>query len=283
MRDSVSGRDILRIRGGRGLGDSIYVRPIAEHFVKQGASVLVLTDHPLVFLGSGVPCRPFERIKVDVTAHYVGYKRQPGTTQWEDVCASSGIPTIPLRFNWEVRNHTMISGLKAQAGGRPMVLVHGGRRPMGRMDGFGMELLPRKEAFDAVLRALRDCFLIQVGRADEVYPLRAEVNLNGNTTVADLLDLGRCCAGVVAQCSFAIPLAEVFDKPLLAIWGAGISTSREPFVRSTTPIKVLSAPRDRFVMDDWDPEVLRDCALQWLSEGIRLNGHGAQEAAACAS
>lgn len=266
-RDGVSGQGIKRIRGGRGLGDAIYVRPIVDYVCKLGHAVTVLTDFPQVYIGTGVKTRQFERIKVDVCAHYVGYKSHAGTTQWQDVCKSSGVPIdLPLRFPWRVANPSMVSGLRAQAGGRPLVLVHGGRLPMGRTDGFGIELMPSAEAFGHVLAALRGCFLVQVGKASQVYPLKCEVDLNGSTTVRDIIDLGACCDAVVAQCSFAIPLAEAFNKPLLAVWGSKISGSREKFVRDTTPLKVLSGERDRFVMDDWDPAALRHASSAFMGE-----------------
>lgn len=266
-RDSVSGKLMKRVRGGRGLGDALYVRPVVDQLLKDGHSVTVLTDFPHLYIPTGAACRPFERIKVDYCAHYVGYKQHAGTTQWQDVCASVGMPLdLPFRFPWKVSNHSMISGLRAQAQGRPLVLVHGGRVPMGRTDGFGMELMPTSEAFNAVLDELRDCFLVQIGKAEQLYPVKSEVNLNGTTTIRDVIDLGACCDAVVAQCSFAVPLAEVFDKPLLAVWGSKISRSREWFVKSTTPLKVLSGSKDRFVMDEWSEEALRWAASDFMKE-----------------
>lgn len=255
----------LRVRGGRGLGDAIYVRPIADALVRAGNRVTVLTDYPHVYLGSDVAVLPFQRVRVDVVAHYVGGKRNPTTTQWQDVCSTANIFT-PLSISWSVRNHTLLRGLRAQAGSRPLVLVHGGRRPMARTDGFGMELMPKAEAFEAVLSALREtCFLVQIGKAEQLYPVRSHVNLNGSTSISDIMDLGRGCDAVVAQCSFAVPLAEAFGKPLLAVWGAGVYNSREPFVRSTTPHKVLSCPTDSFVLDDMELLSLRAASAAWLA------------------
>jgi hypothetical protein len=269
VKDSVSGGKAgivkqVRVRGGRGLGDSLYVRPIVDELVRRGDAVTVLTDYPHVFLGSGAKMRPFERIRVDVTAHYVGGKRNPKTTQWEDVCESANV-RVPLRFKWRTMNPSLIKGFRAEAADRPIVLVHGGRLPMERTDGFGIELLPKKEAFDIVMNELKKCFVIQIGNSSQIYQIRANVNLNGKTSVADVLDLGAECDAVIAQCSFAVPLAEVFGKPLLAIWGSKISSSREAFVRCTTPLKVLSSVNDYFVMDDWPETLIADSARSFLS------------------
>lgn len=243
-----------RIRGGRGLGDSLYLRPIVEKLIADGHQVTALTDYPDVFAGTGALTEPFTRERINVLAHYVGGKQRLGTTQWDDICASAQV-VVPLRTAWTVRNEVLIERLRDLAGGRPLVLVHGGRVPMGRTDGFGQELLPQAEAFYQVLGGLGDCFLVQIGQADQLYALGCDLALNGATSVTDLLDLGRSCDGVVGQCSFAVPLAEVFDRPLLAVWAAkGMQASSHPYVRQITPKKVLSKPSSMFVIDNWRPE-----------------------------
>lgn len=251
---------MITVRCGSGFGDSLYLRPVAEHLARRGA-VTALTNYADVFLGAPVLTEPFRRHKVDVVAHYVQRKAQPGTTQWEDVLLSAGITeTVPLRFNWSPRNSALVKKLRERAGDKPIVLVHGGRNPMDRKDSFGMELLPRAEAFNAVLHAMSHCFRVRVGRDPEIYPLACDLDLNRTTTVADVLDIASIADAVVAQCSFAVPLAEAFDKPLLAIWSATAASSREAFIRTATPEKILSGQRDTYVMDDWPVERLREAA-----------------------
>lgn len=252
---------MLRIRGGSGLGDAIYLRPIVEHFIRAGQLVTVCCGYPSVFEGTGATVVPFDRFNIQILAHYTGGKRRPGTTQWEDVCLSAGVGELPLRFDWTVRNTALIERLRTQAAGRPLVIVHGGRVPMARTDGFGRELLPEREAFDAALAAISNCFLVQVGKADQVYPLKVDLSLNGSTSVSDLLDLGSSCDAIVGQCSFVIPLAEAFDKPLLIVWAAeGMSPTHHYYISSITPEKVLSKPSSKFVVDDWPTEKIREVA-----------------------
>lgn len=251
----------MRIRGGAGLGDAIYIRPIAEHFVRAGEKVTVCSGYPDVFLGSGAAVEPFDRFNIQVLAHYVGGKRDTTTNQWQDICRSAGV-SVPLRFDWQVRNPQLLEAIKADAGGRSLVLVHGGRTPMGRTDGFGKELLPQKSAFDAALGAVGDsCFLVRVGKGADLYPLDVDVDLNGSTSVSDLLDIASICDGVIGQCSFAIPLAEVFDKPLLVVWAAhGMQSNMHPYICQITPQKVLSKPTSSFVVDDWTVDAIQEAA-----------------------
>lgn len=241
-----------RVRGGRGLGDTIYLRPIVESLIADGERVCVLTDYPDVFIGTGAETEIFGRNDINVLGHYVNGKQDTRTTQWDDICKSAGI-RVPLQFSWTPRNERLIASVKAKAGGAPIVLVHGGRVPMARKDKFGAELLPQRAAFDATLDGLVDCFTVCIGNAEQLYPLRVNLELNGSTSVPDLFDLAVICDGIVAQCSFAVPLAEVFDKPLLVIWAAhGMQQNMHPYVRAITPQKILSKPTSHFVVDDWD-------------------------------
>lgn len=255
----------MRIRGGAGLGDAIYLRAIAEHFVRAGKSVTVCSDYSDVFLGSGAQTAPFDRFNIDVLAHYTAGKYRGGTNQWQDICASAGVGDLPLKFSWQVRNQALVNQLLEDAGERPLVLVNGGRPPMARTDGFGAELLPEKAAFDAVLAAARDCFTVRVGKGPSLYEIPAVVDMNGGTSVSDILDIGSVAAGLIGQCSFVIPLAEAFDKPLLVVWSAaGMSSARHPYISSITPQKVLSKPSSRFVVDDWPRQDLERGAADWL-------------------
>ena len=249
---------MIRLRGGRGLGDSLYLRPIVDYLVRLGERVTALSDYPDVFLASGAEVQPFTRQGVVLLAHYRTGIGNPQTTQWQDVLRSARMPEgLPLRFSWTVRNATLVDALQARAAGKPLVLVHGGREPMNRTDGFALELMPERAAFATALDALRDCFLVRVGRGPRRYELPADADLDGDTTVADLLDVASQCAGVVAQCSFAVPLAECFDKPLLAIWSARGLVAREAYIRQLTPRKILCSTRDAFVMDDWSAKKIK--------------------------
>ncbi len=249
------------------MGDGMYVRAVCEHLAKTHSDITACTNYPELFDGTGIGTAPFSRQNIDRLAHYSARKAKTDSCQWDDVCDAAQIPRIPLKIAHQVRNRAMIERLRIFADGKPMILVHGGRVPMGRTDGFGKELLPNVEAFGAVLEALHDCFLIQIGNAEQVYALDCDITLNGSTTVTDLLDLGLACDGVVAQCSFAVPLAEVFDKPFLAVWAArGMAMGVHPYIRAIKPAKILSKPTSLHVVDDWTPEKIRGvaCGFRFL-------------------
>ena len=269
IRDGVSGkvidqRSVKTIRGGRGFGDALYIRPFAEHFQRENYRVRVLTDYRDVFRGLDATVEPFNRNGANVIAHYVGGKHNQGTTQWQDVCNSVGVQ-IPQRIEWKQNGGALLDTVRAEAKGRPIVLVNGGRYPMNRPDGFGLDLLPQKRAFDVVVGALSDCLTIRIGKGPEKYGIDCELDLSDATGAADVIDLAAICSGIVGQCSFAIPLAEVFDKPLLMIWSVRAKDAEHEFVRMIEPRKVLSKPTDSWVLDAVSDETLRNAARAFRS------------------
>jgi hypothetical protein len=256
------------VRGGSGLGDSLYVRVIAEHLLRLGHPVTAYTFHPDVFIGVDCRVEPFGKLGINVLAHYVGGKNNPATSQWDDVCDSAQVARIPLRFTWHIINQKLVDQVREQARGRPVVLIHGGRAPMNRTDNFGIELLPEKRAFDQVQEAIyRDVLFVRIGEGKQKYAMdRAEMDLWGKTSVADLLDLAWDCDALIGPCSFVVPLAEAFDKPLLAVWAAGgMHPARHPYLKSITPQKVLAKASSSFVIDDWGPERVAAKAKDFLA------------------
>lgn len=243
-----------RLRGGSGLGDSLYVRPICDELIRRGEQITVLSNYPDVFIGTGAEVKPFCRDNVQVVAHYVNGKSKAGTTQWQDICESAKVQA-EMRFTWSIRNLRLVDRLRSLAAGRPIILAHGGRAPMGRSDGFANDLLPERAAFERCLAELRDCFVVGIGSKDGVkYGIPVELDMTGSTSVSDLLDMAYSCDAVIAQCSFAIPLAECFDKPMLAVWSHRVHVSNQAYIKTITPQKVLSKSTSTFVMDDWTKE-----------------------------
>ena len=269
MRDSVSGEAIdteqrlrKRIRGGRGFGDAIYVRPVSEYFVRLGYRVTVMSDYADVFMGSGVEVESFNRNRINVTAHYTLGKHNPSTTQWQDVCRMAGVVT-PFCFTWNIRSRALIERVLGEAKGRPILLVNGGREPMNRIDGFGRALLPERCVFDNLLSCFGDCFTVRIGKGRAIYPVKCDLDLSDATKVSDVLDLTQIAAGVIGQCSFAIPLGEVFDKPVLVLWSHGIEKSPHPFIACMTPAKLLSKPSSAFVRDDVGVKGIEQAAVEF--------------------
>lgn len=247
-----------RVRSGRGLGDTLYMLSVVRHLVKQGVSLEVCTDFPEIFNGMPVSFDKFSRHNIDYLSHYTKRKHDQKTNQWEDICISAGVEGAELKIDWHVKNRALIDEIMERADGKKILFVHGGRPPMNRKDGFGMELLPDGKVFNFVLDKLEDFFRIQVGDSELVYTISSDMNLNRQTSVEDMLDIASIADGFVGQCSYIVPLAESFDRKLLAVWSSKGLDSSEEYVRTITPRKILSKPTSMHIVDDWDEtEILK--------------------------
>jgi hypothetical protein len=249
--------NMLRMRGGYGLGDAIYQRPIAEYLVSQGKEITVCTAYPEVFDGAGVTTAPFSRERIQILAHYSARRANP-TTQFQDMCECAKVPPLGLRFEWKVKGE-LCRQVRCQAKGKPVVLVHGGREPFGRTDGLGRELVPTQKAFAVALRGFADCFTVRFGNTAQ-YELKVDLDLAGKTSVSDLLDLGWACDAVVGQVSFVAPLSECFDKPFLAVWAQKGLDSRHEVIRQITPRKILSKATSHYVLDSFTEQQIAEGA-----------------------
>ena len=251
------------IRAGSGFGDTLYLYPIVKHLLLKGESLCVRTNYPEVFADLNVPCEAFSKTATDIVAHYVMGKQDKRTTQYEDMCRAARLDCVPpLSLCWEPRNEALLDDLRQRAAGRRMIVVHGGRAPMARTDGFGAELLPDQRAFIAALSVLdRDrFFMVRIGKATHLYPLPVELDLNNQTALTDIIDIASAAAGFVAQCSFIVPLSEMFDAPYLAVWAAKGLVSKDRYISAITPQKVLHKTSSSYVVDDWPAERIQEKA-----------------------
>lgn len=251
---------IIRTRCGSGLGDSIYLQSVVRYLVGQGKEVVALSNWPDVFrpLRGRATVEPFDRRNCNLVAHY-SMRRLRSTTQFQDCYHQAGIKEpVDLRLDWSVTDPGFIENLNAPiiATSKPIILVQMPRRPMDRVDGFGMNLLPRRVAMQSVINGLRGrAFIVMVGAGEQVYQLEGiDLDLTNKTTVAQLIDLGYIADAYLGYVSFMVPLAESLDKPFLAVWSRRGLEDRMEVVRSITPKKIFHKPAtSKAVFDDVKP------------------------------
>lgn len=246
---------MISIRGGSGLGDSLYMQAIARHLAGQGHRVEACSNWPDVFrplVATGaVTVSPFRRHPIDRLAHYARRRGVLGTTQFEDCCRTAGIPgRVELRLDWTVEDTALAAQLRRRD--PPAVAVQLPRAPMGRTDGFGRELLPDCAVLQRIIDRLRQAAtIVQIGAGEALYRFeRLDLDLANRTTVSQLLDVAATVDGFFGYPSFVIPLAESLGKPALIVWSRkGLNSPRE-VVRQMTPAKLLHGPLSRHLVDD---------------------------------
>jgi hypothetical protein len=242
------------LRGGRGLGDSIYLQSIAHHFTRKvGERICVATDFPAVFeqMGRRVKTIPFTRQGITVLAHYVARKGIRGTSQFTDMCMQAGIlQPIPLHLEWSPTDEQFVKPLAEL--GKPVVCVQLPRAPMGRVDGFGAELLPDCSAIQAAIDALRGrATLVQIGSGRSLHDFDGiDVDLANRTTVSQLIDIVATSHACIGYPSFIVPLAESLGKPSLVFWSRAGLRSQTAFIAQVTPEKILHKLSSVAIHDD---------------------------------
>lgn len=193
---------------------------------------------------------PFARHNINYLCHYTKRKTEK-TNQWEDIYLTAGLKDVELRIDWKVKNQGLVEEVKSQAQGKKILFVHGGREPMARKDRFGRDLLPNGDVFNRTMRLLDDFFSVHLGDSELLYPIYADKSLNRQTSVSDLLDIASISDAFYGQCSFIIPLAESFNKPLLVVWSNKGLHSGEHYIATITPRKILSKKTSTYIIDDW--------------------------------
>lgn len=266
-----SQKEMIRTRGGSGLGDAIYLQSVAKHWVERGHRVEVCSAWPDVFLplGDRVDVAPFRRDRIDRLAHYAQRRAAVGSTQFEDCCIQAGITeTVDLRIDWQPRNVELVERLSSV--GRPVIVLQMPRAPFGRTDGFGAEFLPDCRAIQRIIDRVGTCgYFVQIGMGSALYQFSGvDLDLTNQTSVSDVLDVGYAAHGFLGYCSFIIPLAESFSKPVLLVWSRRGLNSPHEVVRQMTPQKILHRASSRYVVDDWpDADITRSADA--LYEQIR--------------
>jgi hypothetical protein len=258
---------VRTIRGGKGIGDALYVQSVARYFVARGERLTVCTSWPDVFrpLGTAVAFEPFRRDRIDILAHYSLRKGQP-TRQWQDVCIQAGVrEPVELRLDWRPSSD-LGDRVRRMAMGRPIVAVQLPRVPMARRDAFGAELLPDCRTLQRLIDALKGrALIVQIGAGRPLFTFRGiEVDLANLTTVCELFDVAREVDAFLGYVSFVVPLAESLDKRALLVWSRAGLKAAPLYVRQITPAKILEKPTSRFVFDDASDRQLSDAANELL-------------------
>jgi hypothetical protein len=269
----------ITIRGGRGIGDALYLQSIVRHLTEKGRRLRVCTDWPDIFsqLGGSVETEPFRRNSVERVSHYTTRKTVEGTDQFQDCCINAGVSEpVDLRLDWRVVNPNVLS--KAWNPHRlPIIVVQMPRGPFGRSDGYGLELLPDfRRIQDAIEVLSSKAFIIQVGAGKPLFKFEGvDLDLSSQTSVCDLLDIASLAHGFLGYCSFIVPLAESFLRPALLLWSRRGLQSKDEYIRTITPSKILHRASSSAAVDDCsDIEMVKavDALLEQAGGSRALRG-----------
>lgn len=237
----------MNLIGPKGLGDAIYLRAIALHFLEIGKQVTVFTFWPDVFsdlpvqalTAAGVTGEPGEGTKLK-QSFYCLHCQAPAMrvlTQFQMMCLQAGVEVpIELRADWKVRNQGLVDSVIAQAKGRPILLYQPVRRVQKPYD-----LPPESAEF---LKHLDDSyFRVKVGHpnySDGDGP--CERNLFGACSVSDLFDLASVADLCYAEPSYLPILAQALDRRFVCMFSRRALASDFAKVAGVRPERLFHKP-----------------------------------------
>lgn len=256
------------IRGGSGLGDSLYLQAVCRHMIAKGIKLKVCSNYPEIFapLGDAAHVQEFKRIGVNYLAHYSQRRHVKETTQFQDCCIQARINSpVELKLDWVVSPAATWWSLKDH--GKPISIVGLPRAPMGRADGLGAELLPSMGFYQKIIDYMRESgfLIVQVGSGHPLHQLRGiDVDLANQTTITDLIDIVALADAVICYPSFLIPLAESLDKRFLTLFSSRGLECHHNFLRFITPQKVIHRKDLGSFVIDTQPEALHDATAHFF-------------------
>lgn len=243
-------KPIQSIRGGSGLGDSIYLQAVCRYLLSKGHALKIHTNYPDVFrnLRGEYEIAGFSKININILAHYSMRRKIKGFSQFEDCCIEAGLKEpVELKLDWQATSNTIK---------KPYAVVGLPRSPMARTDGMGAELLPCMKAYQRIIDKLKaqGYLIVQVGAGEPLHKLQnIDVDLANQTSVSELIDVVSLSDFVICYPSFLVPLAESLDKRYVTLFSHRGLVSPKIFLRQITPDKVMHCKDlGRFVVDEGD-------------------------------
>jgi hypothetical protein len=253
------------IKGASGLGDTVYLYPIAKHFSTKYDTVHLMSNYPEIFESipnvichkhlklNYVPIVEGDKVRkkeVDIRFTYGPRKHKIGTSQYEDMYLwaienfNINFPKLELEIPWEIKNKELISTVRMIANKRSerkIAVVAAPYQPFGREDKFGDEIKIKPEMIQYICDDLKEMgyLVIVVGNEYALYEPICEYNLIGSTTVSDLFDLVSVADLTVTQIGNLLPISEVLGKKNITIFSENIPNCDHKFLKAITPDKCV--------------------------------------------
>lgn len=269
-------REILTVRSGSGIGDNIYLHSIVRHLAIQNPEKIysVRTKYPDLFrcLPGNVKTEEFSKVACAVVAHYSNRKNIKQTDQYQDMLINAGLSIdLPMTTDWRIQNQSFIDHIVNEANGRPIILTQPIRLPMGRDDQFGLEIMPNASKYDHGLKMLKrelNAYVIMIGtsHARNIIPSSVDLDLLNKTRIHTIMDLGKIAFMTYGQCSQMIPLGEIYNNPVMVGWGHNVTRSKDVYVRTILPEKILHGEKSSYFYDDWSDEKIENKMKDFVRE-----------------
>jgi hypothetical protein len=212
---------VIKLAGPKGLGDTIYVRAVALHFLDRGDGVKVFTRWPDVFWDLPVKFLPPDELNKHPNTRHVAYTHliPHEGSQFQARCEAAEIyEPVKLELRWRAANADLLESVRQRAGGRKIFIY----QPLKVCKTAEMEIMrPHYGAYRQIIADHSDCYRIKIGHppfVDDDRHLPCELDLLGKGFIRDTFDV--CTMGDLffGECCFVPVIAEALDKNFICMF-----------------------------------------------------------------
>jgi hypothetical protein len=233
------------IRGASGFGDAIYLYPIVRYYSHLFNPLTVLTDYPAIYDDLHVVTRPFCACVPVLDCSYVNRKHLKETNQFQDMLINAEIKeTIDFTIPHKQNIKTLFSDSKK----KKTCLIVDLYNPMGTKS--AAELKPDKEKFDATIKQLERKYNLIFLTNDDERNAKNRLCFYGKIAFSYLCDLFQNSDLIFCQVGWPLVLAEALDKKCLLLFSHQGTRSKNNFINSITPEKVITKKSTTYFYDD---------------------------------
>lgn len=232
---------MLILHGSLGLGDAIYMWPLVKHYTSIRNDVVVVTRYPELFCT--LDCQTVAPENV-LDCRCSARTKELDTNVFEDTFITAGLsirPPLEIKRFWDVRKYKTI---------KPVCIIRTPSFPV-QGDATSRCMVPHFHVYQKIINAYRDrVYFVSIGWPLNIgFKLDVDLDLTG---IKDLREyLGAIDGGdiVISQPGHCVPIAEALNKPLLAIFANAGLRSEEKRYKYTTPSKILTRQKSRWIAD----------------------------------
>lgn len=258
---------MIELNAPKGLGDAIYLRAVALHFLGRGEHLKIWTRWREVFTGLGVEFADADAVDTLIAKR----EREPrhdlrnvtaclhcrvpyimARDKFALACLQAGIEDeIELRMCWSVSNASLVSAVRSKADGRPILIYQPPRHANNAPERV---LQPHRAAVFKFLESRGDYLRVKIGHPEFTVDgpdLPCDLDLYGKTSVPEAFDLISDADLVFGENCFLPVAAQAMDRSFVLMMSRRALTSNLNKVRGITPERMVQKPHlGRVIFDE---------------------------------
>lgn len=250
----------MKLRGARGLGDAVYMYPIAKYLARNDKRVQIMTKYPVVYdvltrNNQNIICIDRFAGEFDINCRYGDRYPIQSTNMWQDALITAGlidkIDEIPFEFEYRWSDPFKFPTSKK------ICLIKTPCFPHGKVDGSSVICLPDLKIWQRIINEFKDqCYFVMSGLPNGLEYKNytgLDEDLSHIDIIPRLMSLVDQSDIVLAPSSHFASFAEGLNKKVLMGFSQKALDCDISFYRWSTPTKVITKHKTSDAFIDSEP------------------------------